>query len=291
MCTMSRLTLCCLLIIACVSLCSAPVFGITIETIQYTTATDGTSDYHDSIVDCTGGIVIGKFDAYYPRIQIYDPANPDSWGAIQIKDWTAGAALYNAVALGDWISFTDIYVEDSEDATRGTTFLQYDPDYAAPAVAYSIDSTANSLPEPLLVAASAIAAPTQDTPEFWYVADRSAEKYESMLLKILDVTVTQMGMGAKDDVYNLQTTSGDNVWAADYLNTDAVGDYDTKVSVGQHFDSVTGMLEQYTKVRDTYGWDYYQLLTRSTDDLVVPEPASMFLLAFGAAWLISRRRP
>lgn len=286
---MKKLIASCLLSLVCISLSWTSAFGLSIRDIQYNTNADGSSDYHNSIVDCAGGIVIGKFDAYYPRIQIYDPSNPDSWGAIQVKDWTVGAALYNAISLGDWISFTDIYVEDSEDATRGTTFLQYDPDYVAPAVAYSIDSTANSLPEPLLVAASEIVAPTEDTPEFWYVADHSAEKYESMLLKILDVTVTQMDMGAKDDVYNLQTPGGDNVWAADYLNPDAVGDYDAKVSVGQHFDSVTGMLEQYIKIRDTYGWDYYQLLTRSTDDLLVPEPTSVLLLVCGAAWLLSRR--
>ena len=285
--SMSRLAKCFLLTVVCVSLCSASVFGFTIEEIQYTTVADGASPKDGNIVDCAGGIVIGKYSTSQPRLQIYDPDDPNGWGAIQIKDWSSGAILVNAVSLGDWISFTDIMVEDH----RETTFLQYDPDDVSPDVAYTIESNGNSLPVPLVVAASEIAAPTFISEDSWKVAaDHSAEKYESMLLKVMDVSVTQIDMGAKGDIYNLQTSGGDNIWAADYLNADATGDYDAKVSVGQSFESVTGMLEQYAKSGTGYDWDYYQLLTRSTNDLVIPEPASMLLLACGAFWLVSRRK-
>jgi len=261
----------------------ADVANLSIRQIQETADPAGNSPYNSSSVDCAGGIVIGKLASGQPRIQLYDPADPNGWGGIQVKDWSVGAALFNGVSPGDWVSFADIPVEDY----RGTTLLQYDP-LLTPAVSFTIESSGNSLPAPLLISASQIAAPTETSPDFWMVANHSAEKYESMLLKIEDITVTQMDLGKASDNYNLQTTGAD-VWASDYLNVNRVGYYDPKVSIGQHFASVSGMLEQYTRTSSTYGWDYYQLLTRSTADLVIPEPGSLLLLSCGLAWLFSRK--
>jgi hypothetical protein len=43
--------------------------------------------------------------------------------------------------------------------------------------------------------------------------------------------------------------------------------YHPYVSRGQHFCAVAGTFEQYTKLSD--GWDYYQLITMKTADLVI----------------------
>ena len=257
---------------------------LSIRQVQETTDPDGTSPYDGLTVDCAGGIVIGKYATGQARIQIYDPADPLGWGAVQVKDWSSGSALFNGVSIGDWVSFDNIPVEDY----RGTTLLQYDPLLEA-TVSFTVQSSGNALPDPLLVSASEIAAPTETSPDYWLVADHSAEKYESMLLQITDISVTAMDLGKAGDNYNLRDGSGNDVWASDYLNVDAVGDYDPKVSISQGFASVTGMFEQYAKSGTGYEWDYYQLLTRSTEDLVVPEPASMLLLVCGAAWLVVRR--
>ena len=75
------------------------------------------------------------------------------------------------------------------------------------------------------------------------------------------------------------------------MNVTAAGDYHPLISMGQHFDRVTGLLEQYERL--SYGWDYYQLLTTSSEDLVlievIPEPGPCVLLLAGLA-AVGRRR-
>ena len=291
--TIKKLIGCCLLTLLCLSLYSASVFGLTIEQIQYTAAADGTSPEAGNTVNCAGGIVIGMYAARNdPRIQIYDPDNPDGWGTIQVVDLTSGHDLFGDVSLGDWVFFQDVYVNDSpsESQSRGTTVLEY-TDTASHDTDDEKSVSSSSLPGPLVVSASDIAAPAYigPNPGDWEqaVGNHSAEKYESMLLKIEGITVTHMDLGKAGDNYNLQSSGADNVWASDYLNEDATGDYHASVFLGQHFESVTGMLEQYTKTGTD--WDYYQLLTGSGEDLVIPEPASLLLLVCGAGWLLSRR--
>jgi len=274
--------LCVLVVVGLLS--SSAAYGYTIRQLQETTAADGTSGHDGETVDCAGGVVIKKLARGMPRILLYDPNSADGWGGIQIKDWSTGAALLNGVAEGDWVSLTNIPVEEY----RGTTFLQYDP-LMSSTVGFSVVSSGNALPAPLQVAAADIAAPVETQPEFWMIDNHNAEKYESMFVTVRNVTVTELGLGKGPDNYNLRAADAD-VWSSDYLNDDKVGDYDPKVAVGQGFQSVTGLLEQYTKVRDTYAWDYYQILTVSTADLVVPEPASLTLLAVGAAGLLGRKR-
>ena len=87
-----------------------------------------------------------------------------------------------------------------------------------------------------------------------------------------------------DDNYNLNNLNG-NYWAGDYMNTGAGGPYHSLVGLGAEFDSVSGIIEH--KISDD--WDYYQMLTTETADFVVPEPATIALLAAGAAILRKRR--
>lgn len=259
---------------------AAQAAPLTIYEIQHTTDPAGDSASNGMIVDCAGGIVTHKFGGSKPKITLQDPAFPDGWGGIQVKDWTAGLDLFNAVAVGDRVSLTNVEVEES----YGNTLLHFKTGYAA---GRSIESSGNALPPHKLLTPAEIAAPIQGPPDEWYVADHSAERYEAMRLKVEDVTVTAVDLGAKRDNYNLQGPGGD-CWAADYMNADRVDLYHPYVSVGTHFDSVRGILEQYT--RDEF--DCYQLLTTQTADFV-PEPASLAVLlaaASGPLAMARRRR-
>ena len=141
-----------LVMFLCLFLCSASALALTISEIQYTEAADGSLDYTErypeegSIVDCDGGIVIGTFITPWNqrRLQVYDPANPNGWGAIQVKDFSSTNDLFNGVSVGDWVSFASIPVEDNV----GTTFLLY-----GDSSSYSVLSSGNTLPTPLAVSA------------------------------------------------------------------------------------------------------------------------------------------
>lgn len=263
------------LIVVCGAAGVAPAEPLSIYDIQYTTDPGGASAQNGNLVDCLGGVVTHKSKETFPRLYLQDPAHPDGWGTIMVKDWTA--SLLDNVAVGDWLSLTNVLVEEY----RGNTSLNYD---AANNPAYSIVSSANPVPAPKAVGLAEIAAPVETAPGYWMVADHGAEPYEGMWLMIADVIVTAMDLGKADDNYNLHGAAGD-AWATDYLNVDADYLYDPSVSVGQHFNSVTGILEQYAKSGSTYGWDYYQLLTTSSADLVVPDPSTIALLSFGGVVL------
>ncbi|MCK4600866.1 MAG: hypothetical protein KAU28_00270, partial [Phycisphaerae bacterium] len=169
----------------------------------------------------------------------------------------------------------------------GNTLLKFHADLGSE---FNKDGGGNALPAPKLVSLADIAAPVQSTDPAdlgWYVADHSAEKYEAMLLRVENVTVSETGLGKARDNYELIGASG-TCWASDYMN-EAVGAdyYHPYVEAGVHFGSATGILEQYTK--PSSGLDYYQLLTTTSDDLVVPEPAAGIMLLCGAAALLRRR--
>jgi len=245
---------------------------LSIYEIQYTTDPGGDSPHAGSIVSCTGGIVTHVFFGRRPRIFIQDPQHA-TWGAIQVKDWTTGGLLAHAVQPGDWLTLDNVLVEEF----KGTTFLQYDPrpDGLSPDASYTIESTGNVLPDPLVLTADAIGVP----------ADHAAsEPYEAMLLQVRDVTVTELGLGKAGDNYALADATG-VCWASDYMNWDNYGDYHERIELGRRYQSITGLLEQYT----SDPWDYYQLLTRGTDDIVIPEPLAVVFLAAGAWWLRPRR--
>ncbi|MBN1456434.1 MAG: hypothetical protein JW912_01110 [Sedimentisphaerales bacterium] len=263
-----------------------PVLGdaLTIFDIQYSTDPDGSSPKNGEVIDCVGGVVVHKRIESKPRLILYDPIIRDvnvqgdagCWSAIQVKDWFYYGS-FNDVAVGDWVEFYNVTVEEF----RGTTFLQYwldNPDDSVPG--FTIVSSNNSVPDPVKVNLNEITSPVEDVggPGDWYVNDHWAEKYESMRLEIKDVVITDMDNGKADDNYTLQSAAELNdpnfsCWAADYMNVDKIGDYHPYVEIGQHFCTVRGIFEQYTNLVE--GWDYYQLLTTDTGDFLTTQPADL----------------
>lgn len=242
---------------------------LTIPTIQYTESPDGASPYNGKVVDCAGGVVVAKQAGGRPRLFVQDPNASDGWAAIQVKGWTSDA--FADVNAGDWVELQQVLVEEY----RGTTFLQYwdqNPDGSRPIL--TVVSRGHSLPRPLLVDVSQIKAPEyRPLEDAWVVADHGAERFESMLLQVRDVVVTQQGMGKATDNYGLHSFGEPNdpnasCWASDYLNRDRqkLDLYLPAIQPGRRFRAVSGVLEQYANLGD--GFDYYQLLTLGTESLV-----------------------
>ena len=248
---------------------AARAVELSIHDIQSNTSDGDATVYNGQIHDVSGGIVTHVWQGFNDRVYLWDPAHP-TWGAIVVKDGEGGA-LANNVNLGDWVSFDSIYIDEY----RGTTFLQYRTSFA-PDVTFSVDSTGNPVPGPSLLTVADLAYPP---------GHAVTEPYESMIVTVQNVTVGQMDLGKAGDNYELLQGS-DIAWAADYMNVDAGGPYDPRVTTGAEFLSLTGIVEQYTKVADD--WDYYQVVTRSAAD-IVPEPGTMLLLA-GGLLLVGRRR-
>jgi len=239
---------------------------LSIYDIQYTTDPVGASPYDSNVVDCNGGVVIHIRPGPPAKLTLYDPNYPDTWGGIMAKD-PESFGVFTDVNIGDWVSFHNFEVEEY----RGTTFLQYfeenDP-------CYTIVSRDNSLPQPLTVHIGQIKAPVEGALE-WVVEDHSAEKYEAMLLKVVDVNVGGKGYGKAQDNYILESNREPNsCWASDYMNEDTGGQkYHPLVQSGQRFCSVTGILEQYTGTKYSVYYDYYQLLTTNTQDFTITQAA------------------
>ena len=240
---------------------------LSIYEIQYTADVNGISPQNGNLVDCSGGIVTHKRGGGRPRLVIQDPRYPAGWGAIQVKGWAYGD--FDSTAIGDWVSLTGVSVEDF----KGITFLQYrsenDPKL-------TIVSSNNALPEPLVVTVDEIAAPIEGFDE-WLVADHNAESYEAMLIKVINVGVKDTGYGKAYDNYILASGVDPNLtcWASDYMNADKDKGpiYHPYIEIGQNFCGVTGILEQYTAEDDGIYYDYYQLLTISTETFTVEQTA------------------
>jgi hypothetical protein len=223
-------------------------------------------------VNCLGGIVIHKFPGKNPKVTLYDPNNPDGWGGIAIKDFTTAKEFYNAVNIGDWVSFTHTTVEEY----NGNTQLKFEDKSG-----FVIESTGNDLPEPILIEPNDITAPIyQTSPEGWLVENHNAEKYEAMLVRVENIIVTEKDLGKAEDNYSLESfeNAGPNdlCWTSDYMNEEVEeDDYHRFVSLGSRFCSVTGIIEQYDGYKNYYEWDYYQLLTTYTGDLKRYTPADI----------------
>lgn len=243
---------------------------LSIYEIQYTTDPNGTSPLHGNIIDCIGGIVTHIPPTGRPRLVIQDPNYFDGWGAIQVKDLDS-TGVFADVNVGDCVSLTNVEVEDN----KGTTFLQYIEDNNA---GFTIVSKNNPIPRPLTVTVEEITAPLEGF-DSWIVPDHNAEKYESMLIKILNISVKDTGYGKAYDNYILQSSIDPNLtcWASDYMNSDKDKGqiYHPYTEIGQDFCSVTGVLEQYTTEKDGIYYDYYQLLTTYSADLKRYTPADL----------------
>ena len=243
---------------------------LSIYEIQNNTTDGDISIYNGEIRNVTGGVVTHIWQGFNDRVYLQDPAHP-TFGAIVVKDGEGGDLAGN-VNIGDWISFENIYIDEY----RGTTFLQYRTS-SAPDVSFTKVSSGNALPQPPVLTAADLVYPPNHL---------VTESYESMIVTLQGVTVGLMDLGKAGDNYELIQGS-DIAWAADYMNVDAGAPYDPRVVTGAEFSSLTGIVEQYTKLTD--GWDYYQVVTRSAAD-IVPEPATLSLLAVGMAVVARRRR-
>lgn len=268
------------LVLVCAFAVPAGGAPLSIYDIQYTTDPAGDSPEEGEVVDCDGGVVTHTSFQTKPRLYLHDPAHPGGWGSVMVKDWTGGS-LVGSVSVGDWVSLTNVFVEEY----RGNTVLQYDD---ATNSDYQVKSSDNPVPDPLPVSPGDFAAPVEGPPDFWFVNNHDAEPYEAMWLTVSDVTVTDTDLGKAQDNYNLHSAGG-NCWATDYFNKDKERNYHPDISIGQQFERVTGILDQYTRDYAPYDFDYYQLMTTSSDDLVVPEPMTLVLLSAGLAGLAWRR--
>jgi len=229
---------------------------VSIYDVQYTSDASGDSPYANQTVNCVGGIVINKWLGGWTKLTLYDPANPNGWGGIIAK---GPADDLSSIQVGDWVSFTDILVEERS----GNTQLSFDT-----GTGLSVESTGNAIPDALNITASSF-----------------SEQHESMMVKVSDVEITAMDLGRYGDNYNLHNAAGD-YWGGDYMNVDAAGYYHPYVTLGAVFESVSGIIEH----KISGGWDYYQMLTTTTGDFVVPEPTTMVFLAAGAMAMLIRRR-
>jgi len=240
--------------------------ALSIYEIQYTTDANGLSPQNGNVVDCLGGIVVHKSSSSRTKLTLYDPNYSDGWGGIMTKD-RYGVGAFADVNVGDWVSLTNVEVEDY----RGTTLLQYksenDPNF-------TIVSTNNPLPRPLVVPIDEIAAPLEGL-DAWVVADHNAEKYEAILIKVIDVYVKDIGYGKTYDNYLLVSNVDPNFtcWASDYMNDNRDEIYHPYIEIGQNFCGITGVLEQYTGEQEGIHYDYYQLLTTSTEAFTIDQTA------------------
>jgi len=248
--------------------------NLSIYEIQYTENEDGSSYCNQQDVNCTGGIVIHKYSKGMQRVFLYDPNHPDCWGGIQVRA-NLDSPL-DDVNVGDWISLENVLVSDptfNEDdpyKARGNTILFYDSFSS-----YVVSSRGNELPEPIWVDVNDIAVVYDNVNETCYVTDHRAEKYEAMYIQVRIVAINDVNVGSHLDNYSLEDNNGPNIycWAADYMNIDNPDDETPHpiVESGLKLCSVSGILEQYTKLSD--GWDYYQLLTTKLEDFQVEQIA------------------
>ncbi|HUU85880.1 MAG TPA: hypothetical protein VM243_20470 [Phycisphaerae bacterium] len=241
---------------------SAQSLDLSIHDVQFTADPGGVSPYNGQTHNVLGGIVTHvKPWGSKPRVYIQDPLAP-AWGGILVKDWTAGGLAQN-VAVGDRIDLSEVLVEEAS----GTTTLQFGG-FLAPNATFTVMGTA-PVPDALVLTSADLAAPVYDPiNDTWFVANYDSEPYEGMLATLPGVDVGTLGLGKAEDNYEL-LQGGDAAWAADFMNWDAGGPYHPNIYAGARLAGITGVVEQYVGTDDAgTQWDYYQLFTRSTDDIV-----------------------
>ncbi len=232
---------------------------LSIFQIQCTPDANGVSTENGNIVDCLGGIVTSKPNLATPRFVIQDPNCSDGWSAIQVKD-ESNTGDFDDINVGDRVRLYNVLVEEF----RGTTFLNYKSSNNA---YLEKISTGNKLPAPIMVSLKDINAPA-DYINSVIINNHNAEKYESVLIQVVNVYVEDQGYGKAYDNYLLTCKANPALtcWASDYMNSN-LGDaiYHPYVETGKGFYSVSGILEQYTGDKYAIHYDYYQLLTLNTE--------------------------
>jgi hypothetical protein len=245
--------------------------NLSIYEIQYTENPDGSSYYDEQTVNCEGGIVIHKWSRGRERLILYDPNHPDGWGGIMVKG-PFDSNVFEDVNLGDWRRLENVVVYEELNRARGNTTLFYD-EYSS----HTRLSTGHELPAPLVVDVNDIAVNYDRNQQTCYVTDHRAEKYEAMYIQVRVVTVEDVNVGSHLDNYSLNKIDNPNTycWASDYMNIDNPDSYTPHpiIESGLKLCSVSGIFEQYTELSN--GWDYYQLLTTSTADFTVEQPADL----------------
>ena len=247
---------------------------LTIYDVQYSVDPSGVSPHADQIHNVVGGIVTYMAAGNRDRVYLQTPG-ASAWGGICVKD--AHHELLGQLQVGDLVTFSNIYIEDDVDTTENT-FLQFDRSVAPDVSVSIVGHDVGLVPDPLLLSAQDLLVDPVD--------HAVTEPYESVIVMLQDIEIGALDLGRKGDNYELKQWNVDHwdvAWGTDYINIDAEGDYHPWIHSGALFTSITGLVEQNTKS----GWDYYQLLTRSSADLV-PEPSSLLLLA--AVAVLLRRR-
>ncbi len=262
----------------------ASASNLSIYDVQYTTAPSGASPFNGQTHNVLGGVVTHIMPwSSKPRVYIQDPAFP-AWGGVVIKDWTGGT-LAGSVSIGDRIDLTDVFIEEAS----GTTTLQFGGSLA-PGAGFAVQGAA-PLPDALTLTAADLAAPLYNPGDgSWLVADHDSELYEGMLVTLENVTVGQLDLGKAADNYEL-LQNDDTAWAADFMNWDAGGTYHPDIFTGAELLELSGIVEQYVGSSGGIQYDYYQVFTRTSDDIVpVPEPATVTLLLVILGWVGRPRR-
>ena len=257
-------------VIMCVGIFCLTASGTTLSIyqIQYTTNADGSSNWVGQQINCSGGIVIQKWVGGKQRIVLYDPNNSTGWGGIYVKG-DNGATPFNSVNIGDWICLNNVVVNEGG-SSRGNTDLLFSSSTSS---SYSILSTGNPLPKPLVVDVNEVSVIYNPQLQSCFVADHRADRYEGMYIQVRNISVGDVNVGKALDNYSLGTDADPNIycWASDYMNIDKPAGlmHLPVVTNGQHFCSISGIFEQYTF--NANGWDYYQILTTKLDDLQITQ--------------------
>ncbi|NNG01107.1 MAG: ExeM/NucH family extracellular endonuclease [Desulfobacteraceae bacterium] len=187
----------------------------TIYDIQYTTDPVGDSPLKDLADITTEGMVTALFSGGY---FIQDPS-ATAWAGLWVHD------TVNVPAMGDRLRIT------------GTVKEYYNLTELDELTAYTVISSGNALPQPMVLA----------------TADVSAEQWEAMLVGVETVTVTNPDLGYGE--WTVSDESGDVV-------IDDRGAYTYVPGLGDVLDAVVGPLD--------YSFGSFKIQPRDDNDLVFP---------------------
>ena len=212
--------------------------GLTsIYDIQYTTEPGPEGTYPSLLVDqtiSTSGIVIAVGYGGYDNDFFISSPEGNPWESIYIYFADASPSI------GDMVEITgDVY------EYYGFTEMRY--------ASVSVISSGNPVPEPILVNTGNLVEPV------------NAEAYECCLVKVENVTVTQV-------------PSPDNEWYIDDSTGECQVDdgmYAYPATLGEEFSYIIGALD--------YSWDEYGINPRDINDLCaysIDEPESAFVNVF-----------